>query len=119
MCATSARRMCSPQRCGALLGCSSVSSAAAQMNSLLLVFTGVQCLLTCKRAWVQVPSAKGRMLVSHGSTFSTRFLSEVLSKRFPQFKFPAGEDTPSKEVLSSAKARPCLGLLVEWCPGNS
>jgi hypothetical protein len=63
-------------------------------------------MLTCKSACGQVPSAKGRYLVAHGSTFSTKFLSDVLSKRFPQYKFPAGEDTPSKEVLSSAKARP-------------
>lgn len=66
-----------------------------------------------ERANAQVQSAKGRYLVSHGSTFSTKFLSDVLSKRFPQFKFPAGEDTPSKEVLSSAKARP---YYVPW-PG--
>ena len=53
---------------------------------------------------MQVPTAKGRYLVSHEHTFSTKLLSEVLSKRFPGFKFPAGVDTPSKHVLSNAKA---------------
>ncbi len=75
-------------------------------NPCLLWYSLVSIKLTCKGACGQVESAKGRYLVSHGSTFSTKLLSEVLSKRFPQFKFPAGENTPSKEVLSSAKACP-------------
>ena len=52
---------------------------------------------------LQVPEAHGRYITSHSSTISTKTLSEILSKRFPQFKFPQGEDTPAKEVIDNSK----------------
>jgi hypothetical protein len=61
----------------------------------------------------QVPDAKGRILVSHGSTFSSKFMSDVLSQRFPQFKFPAGEDGPSSAMVDNSKASFPLGILLE------
>ena len=52
---------------------------------------------------LQIPSAQGRYLTSHSSTISTKTLSSILSKRFPQYKFPAGEDTPVKTVIDNSK----------------
>ena len=51
----------------------------------------------------QVPEAHGRYLVSHTSTISTRTLSDTLSKRFPQYRFPEGTDEPAKEVVDNSK----------------
>ena len=52
----------------------------------------------------QVPSASGRYILSHSHTLSSKFVCNVLSKRFPQYKFPAGEDAPVKQVLDNSKA---------------
>ena len=54
---------------------------------------------------VQVPEAHGRYICSHSSTISTKTLSDILQKRFPQYKFPAGDDQPSKEVWDNSKVR--------------
>ena len=50
-----------------------------------------------------MPKAHGRYLTSHSSTISTKTLSDILSKRFPQYKFPEGEDQPAKEVIDNSK----------------
>jgi hypothetical protein len=34
----------------------------------------------------------------------------VLSQRFPQYRFPAGEDSPSKQVIDNSKVQKELGL---------
>lgn len=54
----------------------------------------------------QVATAKGRFIVSHESTVSTRFLSDILTEHFPQYRFPAGEDTPSLRILDNSKVCP-------------
>ena len=54
-------------------------------------------------ARVQLPEAHGRYITSHASTINTKTLSEILSKRFPQYKFPEGKDGPSKEVIDNSK----------------
>lgn len=59
---------------------------------------------------VQVPGGQGRYLVSHATTHSTKFLSDVLSKRFPQYKFPSGEDAPVQTVIDNSKVQRELGL---------
>ena len=68
---------------------------------------------------LQVPSAQGRYLTSHSSTVSTKTLSDILSKRFPQFKFPAGEDAPVKTVIDNSKVCSIrvsqLSLLPQLC----
>ena len=53
--------------------------------------------------YIQVSEAHGRYIVSHASTISTKTLSEVLSKRFPQYKFPEGKHQPAKEVIDNSK----------------
>ncbi len=58
----------------------------------------------------QVPTASGRYIVSHDSTLSTKYISEVLSERFPQYQFPSGEDAPAKQVLDNSKVQKELGL---------
>ncbi|EIE24719.1 NAD(P)-binding protein [Coccomyxa subellipsoidea C-169] len=59
---------------------------------------------------VEVPTASGRYIVSHDSTLSTKYISEVLSERFPQYQFPSGEDAPAKQVLDNSKVQKELGL---------
>ena len=51
----------------------------------------------------QVPGAQGRYILSHEYSASTKDISDVLSERFPQYKFPAGEDTPSQRTVDSSK----------------
>ena len=53
----------------------------------------------------QVPTASGRYILSHSHTLSSKFVCDTLAKRFPQYKFPAGEDQPSKQILDNSKAR--------------
>ena len=53
----------------------------------------------------QVPEAKGRYIVSHESTASTKQLSDILSARVPQYRFPAGDDTPLERVADTSKVR--------------
>jgi hypothetical protein len=48
--------------------------------------------------------------VSHSSTLSTKYISEVLSRRFPQYKFPSGQDAPVKQVVDNSKVQKELGL---------
>lgn len=59
---------------------------------------------------VEVPSAKGRYIVSHPSTLSTKYISEVLSEHFPQYRFPAGTDAEAKQVIDNSKVQKELGL---------
>ncbi|KAK9908632.1 hypothetical protein WJX75_000697 [Coccomyxa subellipsoidea] len=58
----------------------------------------------------EVPEAKGRYIVSHESTASTKQLSDILSARFPQYRFPAGDDTPLERVADTSKAHRELGI---------
>lgn len=58
----------------------------------------------------EVPEAHGRYLTSHSSTISTKTISDILSKRFPQYKFPEGEDQPAKEVIDNSKVQKELGI---------
>ncbi len=51
----------------------------------------------------QVPGAQGRYILSHEYSASTTDISDVLSERFPQYKFPAGEDTPSQKTVDTSK----------------
>lgn len=57
-----------------------------------------------------MPTASGRYIVSHSSTLSTKYISEVLSRRFPQYKFPSGQDAPVKQVVDNSKVQKELGL---------
>lgn len=54
---------------------------------------------------LQVPTAKGRYIVAHETVASTKLLSDILSDRFSQYRFPAGEDTPRTRVLDNSKVR--------------
>lgn len=67
-------------------------------------------------AVLQVPEAHGRYITSHASTTSTKTLSDILQKRFPQYKFPAGEDQPSKEVIDNSKVS--IFWMSSECPGD-
>ena len=60
----------------------------------------------------QVPAAQGRYILSHDSTVSTKFLSDILSEHFPQYSFPAGDDTPSERLVDNSKVSflPFLGV---------
>ena len=65
---------------------------------------------------MQVPEAHGRYICSHSSTISTKTLSDILQKRFPQYKFPTGDDQPSKEVIDNSKVRPLIPKGVDINP---
>ncbi len=62
----------------------------------------------------QVPAAHGRYILSHDSTVSTKFLSDILSEHFPQYSFPAGEDTPSQRLVDNSKVSFLPFLLFKW-----
>lgn len=64
---------------------------------------GAAALILILQLRRQVPEAHGRYLTSHSSTISTKTLSDILSKRFPQYKFPEGKDQPAKEVIDNSK----------------
>ena len=96
--------MCLPQRCA----CSEPHHPLPGCLGEILLYRTQKGLFTCGQVLTHLHacvSASGRFLVSHGSTFSTKFLSDVLSKRFTQFKFPAGEDAPSSPLVDNSKAR--------------
>ena len=63
----------------------------------------------------QVATAKGRFIVSHESTVSTKLLSDILSEHFPQYRFPAGEDTPSLRTLDNSKVCPAFLIYSFHC----
>jgi nucleoside-diphosphate-sugar epimerase len=58
----------------------------------------------------EVPTAKGRYIVSQGSTHDAKWFSQVLAKHFPNFKFPAGQEVPQKMVLDNSKVQKELGM---------
>ncbi|KAK9804387.1 hypothetical protein WJX72_010574 [[Myrmecia] bisecta] len=58
----------------------------------------------------EIPSAKGRYIISHETTTSVRTLTNILKKRFPGLKFGDGEDFPPQRVVDTSKARKELGL---------
>ena len=51
----------------------------------------------------EIPGAKGRHLVTQGSTVPTKRLVDALSKAFPDFKFPTVKKEPSKDVIDNSK----------------
>ena len=51
----------------------------------------------------EIPEAKGRHLVTQGSTVPTKRLVDALSKAFPDFKFPSVKQEPSKDVIDNSK----------------
>lgn len=48
--------------------------------------------------------------MSQATTHSTKLLSDVLSKRFPQYSFPSGQDAPVQTVIDNSKVQKELGL---------
>ena len=51
----------------------------------------------------EMPAAKGRHIVSQGSTVPTKRLVEALCKAFPDFKFPSVKDEAGKDVIDNTK----------------
>ncbi|DBA76212.1 hypothetical protein WJX77_001074 [Trebouxia sp. C0004] len=59
---------------------------------------------------VEVPSAKGRYLVSQDSVVPVKALTDCLSKHFPNFKFANGKEAEVKKVIDNSKVQRELGL---------
>ena len=51
----------------------------------------------------EIPAAKGRHIVSQGSTVPTKRLVDALSKAFPDLKFPSVKDEASQDVIDNTK----------------
>ncbi|KAK9812007.1 hypothetical protein WJX73_008070 [Symbiochloris irregularis] len=61
----------------------------------------------------ETPSAKGRYLVTWPSEINPKQAVEVLSKRFPQYKFPSDADSkPTKEFADVSKLENELGMKI-------
>ncbi|KAL0048803.1 hypothetical protein WJX82_011518 [Trebouxia sp. C0006] len=60
----------------------------------------------------EVPSAKGRYLVSQDSTVPVKTLTDTLSKHFPNFKFAEGKESEAKHVIDNSKVQKGLGLSI-------
>ena len=58
----------------------------------------------------EVPSAKGRYLVSYDHEISDKEVLDVLEKRFPQYKFNSKnvEAKPSERFLDNSKVGICI-----------
>lgn len=63
----------------------------------------------------EVSSAKGRFIVGHPPA-SSKYVSEVLSKRFPGYKFPAGDDNKPTAYGDASKTVEELGLQLTPLP---
>lgn len=61
---------------------------------------------------VEVPSAKGRYLVSQDSVVPVKSMTDTLSKHFPQYKFAQGKDAEVKKVINNSKVQKELGLQI-------
>lgn len=61
---------------------------------------------------VEVPTAKGRYLVSQDSTVPVKSLTDTLSKHFPQYKFAQGQSSEIKKVIDNSKVQKELGLQI-------
>lgn len=59
---------------------------------------------------VEVPGAHGRYIVSQSGLYSTKFTAEVLSRRFPQFRFTASKDAGSMGGFDTTKIHKELGM---------
>jgi nucleoside-diphosphate-sugar epimerase len=59
---------------------------------------------------IEVPSAKGRYLVSQSHTHSKKFFTDTLKKRFPEYKIQDGEDEPRKQLIDNSKVQKELGI---------
>lgn len=53
---------------------------------------------------MQVSAAKGRFIVGHPPA-SSKYISEVLSERFPGYKFPGGDDNMPTAYGDASKVR--------------
>ena len=70
----------------------------------------------------EITAAKGRHIVSQGSTVPTKRLVDALSKAFPDFEFPAVKHEDSKDVIDNTKVgamqphceRHCLPCRTAW-----
>lgn len=60
----------------------------------------------------ETPSATGRFLVSQGTSICSKAVSDVLSARFPQYKFPPGTYSPPKAVIDNSKVQRELGMQI-------
>lgn len=61
----------------------------------------------------EVPSAKGRYLVSHDRTVSDKAVLDLVKERFPQYKWADNaEDSESKRFLSNEKVQKELGMKI-------
>lgn len=62
----------------------------------------------------EVPSAKGRYLVSHDRTVSDKAVLDLVKERFPQYKWADNaEDSESKRFLSNEKV--CCSCTCQTC----
>ena len=59
----------------------------------------------------QVKEAHGRYIVSQSGLYSPKFIAEVLSKRFPQYKFNATKDASPMKGFDTTKVRDVNVLL--------
>lgn len=75
------------------------------------------------RCIVQVPAAHGRYIVCYSGTCSAKLVGEVLSKRFPQYRFNCTQDawpipdfdTSKVCALSSYRRAPsCSSQELAW-----
>eukprot|EP00877_Chromochloris_zofingiensis_P006216 jgi/Chrzof1/1848/Cz10g23170.t1 len=63
----------------------------------------------------ELDSAAGRYLVAQTYNVSSRDITDVLAKRFPQYAIKAGKAAPKEEVLDNSKVRKELGMtLTPW-----
>ncbi|KAL3153255.1 hypothetical protein ABBQ38_011605 [Trebouxia sp. C0009 RCD-2024] len=60
----------------------------------------------------EIPSAKGRYLVSQDSVVPVKAMTDLLSKHFPQYKFAQGKDAEVKKVINNSKVQQELGLQI-------
>ncbi|KAL3141742.1 hypothetical protein ABBQ32_004424 [Trebouxia sp. C0010 RCD-2024] len=60
----------------------------------------------------EIPSAKGRYLVSQDAVVPVKAMTDLLSKQFPQYKFAQGKDAEVKKVINNSKVQQELGLQI-------
>ncbi len=55
--------------------------------------------------WGQVPSAHGRYIVTQCGLHSIKYVAELLSKRFPKYKFTLTKDADISYGFDTSKVR--------------
>ena len=55
--------------------------------------------------WLQVPGAHGRYITCHKERYSVKAVAEILSKRFPQYKFSSTKEGSPMPGFDNSKVR--------------